>query len=101
MSEPVKKTTSPKNNKLLACLPPAEWKVLEPHLEWVDMPLCKVLCEAGCTLTHVYFPSTAIISILYVMENGASAEIAVVGNEGVVGISLFMDGESTTSRAVV
>jgi CRP-like cAMP-binding protein len=101
MVEPIKKSTSPKNNKLLACLPPDEWKVLEPHLEWVELPLGKILCEAGCTLSHVYFPSTAIISILYVMLNGASAEIAVVGNEGIVGISLFMGGESTTSRAVV
>jgi CRP-like cAMP-binding protein len=101
MSEPIKKTTSPKNNKLLACLPPDEWKILEPHLEWVELPLGKILCEAGCSLSHVYFPATAIVSILYVMENGSSAEIAVVGNEGVVGISLFMGGETTTSRAIV
>jgi CRP-like cAMP-binding protein len=101
MPDPIKKSTSPKNNNLLACLPPAEWKVLEPHLEWVEMPLGKVLCEAGSTISHVYFPATAIVSLLYVMENGASAEIAVVGNEGIVGISLFMGGDSTTSRAVV
>jgi len=65
------------------------------------MPLGLVLYESGATLSHVYFPTTAIVSLLYVMENGASAEIAVVGNEGIVGISLFMGGESTPSRAVV
>ncbi len=71
-----------------------------PLLESVDLPLGEVLYESGSTLTHVYFPTTAIISLLYVMENGASAEIAVAGNEGIVGISLFMGGESTSSRAV-
>jgi CRP-like cAMP-binding protein len=70
-------------------------------LEPVTMPLGHVLYESGRTLSHVYFPTTAIVSLLYVMENGASAEIAVVGHEGIVGISLFMGGESTTSRAVV
>jgi len=65
------------------------------------MPLGQVLYESGATLTHVYFPTTSIVSLLYVMENGASAEIAVVGNEGLVGVSLFMGGESTPSRAVV
>jgi len=70
-------------------------------LEWVEMPLGQVLYESGATLKHVYFPTTAIVSLLYVMENGASAEIAVVGNEGVVGISLFMGGGSTPSRGVV
>ena len=70
-------------------------------LEPVDMPLGQVLYESGKTLTHVYFPTTSIVSLLYVMENGASAEIAVVGNEGIVGISLFMGGDSTSSRAVV
>jgi CRP-like cAMP-binding protein len=67
----------------------------------VEMPLGDVLYESGGTLSHVYFPTTAIVSLLYVMENGASAEIAVVGNEGLVGVSLFMGGESTPSRAVV
>ncbi len=71
------------------------------QLEQVPMPLGQVLYESGATLSHVYFPTTAIVSLLYVMENGASAEIAVVGNEGIVGISLFMGGESTPSRAVV
>ncbi|MDP3796902.1 MAG: Crp/Fnr family transcriptional regulator [Polaromonas sp.] len=91
----------PKKNQLLAALPDAEWQRWLPQLEFVEMPLGQVLYESGGTLSHVYFPATAIISLLYVMENGASAEIAVVGNEGVVGISLFMGGESTPSRAVV
>ena len=88
-------------NHLLAALPLAEWQRWLPLLESVDLPLGQVLYESGTTLSHVYFPTTAIISLLYVMENGASAEIAVVGNEGIVGISLFMGGESTSSRAVV
>jgi CRP-like cAMP-binding protein len=88
-------------NHLLAALPDAEAQRWLPLLESVDLPLGQVLYESGTTLTHVYFPTTAIISLLYVMENGASAEIAVVGNEGIVGISLFMGGESTSSRAVV
>jgi CRP-like cAMP-binding protein len=91
----------PKRNRLLAALPDAEWQRWLPQLEWVEMPLGQVMYESGSTLSHVYFPTTAIVSLLYVMENGASAEIAVVGNEGVVGISLFMGGESTPSRAVV
>jgi len=72
-----------------------------PQLEEVDLPLGKVLYESGSKLTHVYFPTTSIVSLLYVLENGASAEIAVVGNEGIVGVSLFMGSESTPSRAVV
>jgi CRP-like cAMP-binding protein len=91
----------PRENQLLAALPPAEWGRWEPHLEFVDLTLGHVLYESGGALSHVYFPTTAIVSLLYVMENGASAEIAVVGNEGIVGISLFMGGESTSSRAVV
>ena len=93
--------SNPLNNRLLAALPGAEWKRWRTHLEAVEMPLGQVLYESGGTLAHVYFPTTAIVSMLYVMENGASAEIAVVGNEGIVGISLFMGGESTPSRAVV
>ena len=91
------------NNHLLAALPLAESQRWLPLLESVDLPLGQVLYESGTTLSHVYFPTTAIISLLYVMENGASAEIAVVGNEGIVGISpvLFAGGESTSSRAVV
>ncbi|MDE2079995.1 MAG: Crp/Fnr family transcriptional regulator [Burkholderiales bacterium] len=92
---------NPQRNKLLAALPPVDWQRLQPLLEWVDMPLGHVMYESGRTISHVYFPVTAIVSLLYVMENGASAEIAVVGNEGIVGISLFMGGESTPSRAVV
>jgi len=88
-------------NHLLAALPDAEAQRWLPLLESVDLPLGQVLYESGITLTHVYFPTTAIVSLLYVMQNGASAEIAVVGNEGIVGISLFMGGESTSSRAVV
>ncbi|MBC7919060.1 MAG: Crp/Fnr family transcriptional regulator [Rhodoferax sp.] len=94
-------SADPKNNHLLAALPDAQWQLWLPQLESVEMPLGQVLYESGNTLSHVYFPTSAIVSLLYVMENGASAEIAVVGNEGVVGISLFMGGESTPSRAVV
>lgn len=86
---------------MLAALPDAEWQRWLPQLELVEMPLGQVLYESGSTLSHVYFPITAIVSLLYVMEDGASAEIAVVGNEGIVGIALFMGGESTSSRAVV
>ena len=92
---------SQRGNGLLASLPDAEWQHWLPKLERVDMPLGQVLHESGRTMSHVYFPTTAIVSLLYVMENGASAEIAVVGNEGLVGISLFMGGGSTPSRAVV
>ena len=88
-------------NHLLAALSRAELKRLRPHLEPLEMALGHVVYESGRLLDHVYFPTTAIISLLYVMEDGSSAEIAVVGNEGVVGISLFMGGETTPSRAVV
>ena len=86
---------------LLAALPPAEWARISPHVELVDLALGDVLYESGTTMSHVYFPTTAIVSLLYVLESGASAEIAVVGREGVVGIALFMGGETTPSRAVV
>jgi hypothetical protein len=79
-----------RTNELLAALPDAEWERWLPNLEPVDMPLGKVLYESGTRLSHVYFPVTAIVSLLYVMEDGASAEIAVVGKEGLVGVSLFM-----------
>lgn len=92
---------SPKQNHLLAALPKAEFERLSAHLEFVAMPLGDVLYEAGGRLPHVYFPTTSIVSLLYVMENGASAEMAVVGNEGILGIALFMGGETTPSRAVV
>jgi CRP-like cAMP-binding protein len=88
-------------NQLLSALPDAEWERWLPHLELVDMPLGQVVYESGESLSHVYFPTTSIVSLLYVMEDGSSAEIAVVGYEGIVGISLFMGGLSTPSRAVV
>ncbi len=93
--------TEPRTNQLLAALPDAEWQRWLPQLEPVEMPLGQVLYESGGTLSHVYFPTTAIVSLLHVMQSGASAEIAVVGNEGIVGVALFMGGESTPSRAVV
>jgi CRP-like cAMP-binding protein len=92
---------SPIQNHLLAQLPIEERQRWLPHLEFVHMALGEVTYEAGATLSHVYFPTTAIVSLLYVMENGAPAEIAMVGNEGVVGVSLFMGGGSTPSRGVV
>ncbi len=91
----------PQNNHLLAALPEAECRAWMALLEPVDMALGQVLYEPGVPLEYVYFPTSAIVSLLYVMENGASAEIAMVGNEGIVGISLFMGGDSTPSRAVV
>lgn len=94
-------SNTPHNNRLLAALPEIERQRWLPQLEAVELQLGQVLYESGNTLSHVYFPTTAIVSLLYVMENGASAEIAVVGNDGIVGISLFMGGESTPSRAVV
>src|SRR5271168_3187756 len=90
-----------KKNRLLASLPNLEWQRWSTALELIQMPLGEVLYEPGVALKHVYFPLTSIVSLLYVMENGASAEIAVVGNEGIVGVSIFMGGESTPSRAVV
>ncbi len=92
---------NPRQNQLLASLPEAEWLRWQPQLELVDLPLSKVLYESGVPLQFVYFPTNAIVSLLYVLENGSSAEIAVVGHEGVVGISIFMGGGSTPSRAVV
>lgn len=91
----------PQQNHLLAVLPVEVQERLFPHMELVAMPLGKVLYESGDSLRHVYFPTDSIISLLYVMENGSSAEIAGVGNEGMLGISLFMGGESTPSRAMV
>ena len=94
-------THSPMQNHLLAALPAAEFGRLSAHLELVPMPLGEALYESGGRLQHVYFPTTSIVSLLYVLEDGASAEIAVVGNEGILGIALFMGGETTPSRAVV
>jgi CRP-like cAMP-binding protein len=92
---------STRQNHLLAALPAAEYARLAPSLEPVAMPLGQVLSESGGRMQHVYFPTTSIVSLLYVLADGASAEIGVIGNEGIVGISLFMGGETTPSRAVV
>jgi len=97
----VPEVPNPHQNHLLDALPAADYDRLAPHLELIPMPLGDVLYESGGHLRYVYFPTTCIISLLYVMEDGASAEIAVVGNEGILGISLFMGGETTPSRAVV
>jgi CRP-like cAMP-binding protein len=92
---------SPNQNHLLAALPPEEFGRLAPHLELVPMLLGESIYEPGSQLQHVYFPTTAIVSLLYVLESGASAEIAGVGNEGMLGIALFMGGDTTPSSAVV
>jgi len=91
----------PLQNHLLAAIPADIFALIRPHLELIPMPLGHVLHESGMRMAYVYFPTTAIVSLLYLMEDGASAEIAVVGNDGVVGVALFMGGETTTSRAVV
>lgn len=91
---------TPKRNQILAALPTADYDRLLPALEFMELPLGYVLYEPGVTMTHAYFPVSGIISLLYVMQSGASAEIAITGNEGLVGVSLFMGGESTTSRAL-
>lgn len=93
--------SDPRQNRLLAALPARDLARLIPALEPVALELGQVLYEPGATLGHVYFPTTAIVSMLYVMENGASAEIAIVGNDGLIGLALFMGGDSTSSRAVV
>ena len=94
-------TNSPRQNQLLAALPAGELERLRPTLELTPLPLGHVLYEAGTQLQHVYFPTTCIISLLYVMEDGHSAEIAIIGNEGIVGVALFMGGETTSSRGIV
>lgn len=94
-------SASPKLNRLLAALPSADYQRIMPELELVSWPLGAVLYESGGTLGYVYFPTDSIVSLLYVMEDGASAEIAVTGFEGLIGIALFMGGETTPSRAVV
>jgi CRP-like cAMP-binding protein len=91
----------PGQNHLLANLPPDAQERLFPHMELTELPLGKVLYESGDTLRYVYFPTNSIVSLLYVMESGASAEISVVGKEGLIGVALFMGGDSTTSRAIV
>jgi CRP-like cAMP-binding protein len=92
---------NPRENHILDALPELERERLFPHLQLVPMPLGKVLYESGAALRHIYFPTDSIVSLLYVMRDGASAEIAVVGKEGAVGVSLFMGGETTPSRALV
>ena len=92
---------NPRQNHLLNALLASDYDRLFPSLELVKMPLGHVLYESGQKLEHVYFPTNCIISLLYVMENGSSAEIAIVGIEGILGISLFMGGETTPSRAIV
>ena len=94
-------TPDPRQNHLLAALSAANFERLEGSLEAVPMPLGHVVYESGRAVPHVYFPTSSIVSLLYVLENGSSAEIAVVGHEGVVGVSIFMGGASTPSRAVV
>ncbi|MFL6603722.1 MAG: Crp/Fnr family transcriptional regulator [Steroidobacteraceae bacterium] len=95
------RSRSPEQNQILRSLSPDAGARLFPHLTPVTLPLGTVLYESGSLLPHIYFPTDAIVSLLYVLGNGASAEIAVVGNDGAVGVSLFMGGETTTSRAVV
>jgi CRP-like cAMP-binding protein len=92
---------NPQQNHLLAALSATERERLYPHLQLVPLPLGKVLYESGDVMRHVYFPTDSIISLLYVLEDGASAEISVVGNEGLIGVALFMGGETTPSRAIV
>ena len=92
---------SPRDNHILDALPQLERDRLFPHLKLVPMTLGMVLYESGAALRHIYFPTDSIVSLLYVMQDGSSAEIAVVGNEGAIGVSLFMGGETTPSRAIV
>lgn len=101
MESPISQPASPRENKLLGALPDDDLERLMPHLEYVHLRLGEVLYEPGGTMRHVYFPTDAIVSLLYVMSSGASAEISVVGNDGMIGIALFMGGESTSSRAIV
>lgn len=95
------KASNPKSNWLLASMPEAERQRLLPYLELVEMPVGRVLSESGDHLRHVYFPTTAVVSLLHVMENGATGEVAVIGNDGLVGISALMGGDATPNRAVV
>ena len=92
---------SPKQNHLLAALPPSEYDRLAPHLALSPMPLGQVLHESGSQVSHVYFPTTSIVSLLYIMEDGSTSETAVVGNEGMIGVALFMGGDTTPSQALV
>jgi len=97
----MQKAPDPHDNHILDALPAPEFDRLFAHLKLVPMPLGMVLYESGAKLRHIYFPTNSIVSLLYVMQDGSSAEIAVVGNEGAIGVSLFMGGETTPSRAIV
>ena len=101
MNTTLPQTSHPRQNRLLATLPSAEWTRWEPSLELVELNLGQVLNEPGRTSPYVYFPTTAIVSLLYMTQDGSSSEVAVVGNDGVVGISLFMGGNTTPTQAVV
>ena len=101
MIDPTRRAPDPRDNQLLAALPDAAWARWQPHLEPVDLAVGQVLCESGNSPAFVIFPTTAIVSLLYVTRDGATAEVAVVGNDGVVGISLVMGGNATPSQAVV
>ena len=98
---PMPRTPSPLQNHILNALPAPERERLFPHLKLVELPLGTVLYESGDALRHIYFPTDSIVSLLYVLANGASAEISIVGNEGAIGVALFMGGETTTNRAIV
>jgi CRP-like cAMP-binding protein len=98
---PTQTSANPRQNHLLSAIPEAEWERFAIHLAPVQLRLGDVIYESGTEQPHVYFPTNSIVSLLYVMEDGSSAEIAIVGNEGLVGISLFMGGGTTPSRAVV
>src|SRR5450432_4681062 len=95
------RTPSPLQNHILDALPAPDRERLFPHLKLVELPLGSVLYESGDALRHIYFPTDSIVSLLYVLANGASAEISIVGNEGAIGVALFMGGETTTNRAIV
>jgi CRP-like cAMP-binding protein len=101
MSNTAPNQSDPRQNQLLAALYPSERARIYPHLQLVSMSLGKVVYEPSDILRHVYFPTDAIVSLLYVMQDGGSAEISLVGNDGLIGVALFMGGESTASRAVV
>ena len=101
LTAPHRPVAEPRQNRLLAALPDADWHRWQTQLEPVDLAFGEVLNESGSTPGHVYFPTTAVVSLLYMTENGGSSEIAVVGNDGVVGISLFMGGTATPGRSVV
>src|SRR6202158_1707872 len=94
-------TIDPIQNHLRAARPPAERERIVPHLQLVVMPLGSVLYESGARLSHVYFPTNCIVSLLYTLKDGGSAELSLVGSEGLIGVALFMGGETTPSRAIV